>query len=629
MNQIEIKDLFNKFNEFIGKDSCYRENYCIGEICYDSDTHQIDSLKRNELGNYEDYLKQFLLRKYDSTNQFSNSLLIIGPIGSGKSTAIRNQIINIVEEKKNKECKNSCPLTNEVISIDFNSVNDIPTEKIDDDELFKVQLEESFNLMSDSIYFYEDPFKTFDVITRFIPWLASRKGIAQKCSTLSRFLAANRGDINSISLKMTPSDTLIDDLNKKYQECIAHMPANQLTIYFAYKQRWIWESESKIKCSCKCMVADNIDHLHPNVQRKMVETLRYVSDILHTKMLIPVRPVTITRANAGNYLIERRDHCAPRIESALINKIDWFLRESSISPSQEKLLQDLKNTLDRGHSKSIDDINNTNLLCLLINSTSGMSIRYAIRNIHNYFESPQALNALKSSLSPFNIKPSDLARGYFCSSSKTIMNNSFVRLDSSLSGKGWSFSLVKPRILDYLHRESTESTRRAIDLFEFLDGFGYSQKLIKDSLNDLMLPSRPLIWNKSGFRIGPRSMESRISLTPIGMGYIDHLFGEYTYEEVLLGTNSSITPSPIDVRNSHFELTKQSLLEIDLFISNKGVSLYKQVYGSDSDGIISRHWKNLKSGLKRRLKSDQIDFRRENYIKSEIQTLVSTWENSI
>lgn len=620
----EIKQLFNQFNNFIGKSQCIDENYCKGEIRYDTDDCRLVKLSKEEIGNYEERVQEFLSRKYESDSQYSNHLLLIGPIGSGKSTAVSNQI-NRTNKKRNKKI---CTISNEIIVIDFNLVNSISSYSKSDNELFIKQHNESINLISENIMFYEDTYLPHDILTSFIPWLSLRRGVSQKCPFLARFLTKCRGEINALVSGSNPDHPNVIELNKAYKNLIEEMSSEEHCIFLAYKQRWIWELMRESKCSCKCLVADNIDHLHPNVQKDIVELLRYISDIIHTKILVTVRPVTISRAMAANYLIERLDHCAPRIESALINKITWFIRENSLTKTQNNILIDLKNTLSRGQSKRVENISDSNLLCQLLVGTSGMSIRFAIRHIHNYLESKQAITACQNGNSPFQIKPSDLANGYFCSSGRSIMEQCYARLDTSLNGKGWNSFLIKPRILDYLSRGSTKTMRKAKALIDFLTGFGYEVEHIIDSLNDLMSTSRPLIWCKSGFKIEATTMYSKLEITPIGLGYIDHLFGEFSYEEVLLQTNQREHIHAHDVRNSHHNLTDQSLREVRNFLSIRGVSLFRQVYSDEDDGIILRHWNNLLPGLKHRLKRNfqAIDEQRSNFIKSKILNEVQDWK---
>jgi hypothetical protein len=513
--------------------------------------------------------------------------------------------------------------------LEFNDVVELPSNCSEEEEQIELQLEKAWSILSDGIFFYNpiDVTKT-DIITDFLPWIIQRKGVSHRCNVLGRFIEANRWDIMSLNQYSLPDTTVFKELDARLNTCIMNMSPEEQCIYKAYQQRWIWNRKNGAKrCNCKCIVADNIDHLHPQVQIELVKGLSFVSDILHSKTLVTVRPVTFAYTFAGHYLREHYDHCSPMILNVLKRKVERFVEQCQLNDVQRKFGKDLVSFMVselRRYKKQ----DHEGLFALLVNGTCGMSIRYAIRNIHNFLESEDAILAMSRNQSPFSLKPSALAHGYFCSSSSVLSDRCFARLDSSLKGRGWAASLVKPRILDYLTRGTTKTKRRAVDIINFIQSFGYEAEEIVDALNDLMSTNRPLVWCRSGFRVNDKTKNSRIVITPIGLGYLDNLFGELSYEQILLEKRIDDGVLPSMVLDSHYELTKKALDELELFLAERGHSAFYQIYEDGDDGITLRHWKNLKKGLQRR-NVKGYDWNRDNFISETIRKKVESWSLSM
>ncbi len=215
------------------------------------------------------------------------------------------------------------------------------------------------------------------------------------------------------------------------------------------------------------------------------------------------------------------------------------------------------------------------------------------------------------------MKISDLVRGYMFGERADAIPQSFENLYQVHGFRDKEQWLIKPRILDMLFRQSPR-TQQVRHVFHIMRRFGYHEELVVAAMNELMLRKRPLIWYNSGVRIEDSESPGLISLTPIGNGYIEKLFGEVVYDEHTLPWSYLSSRGPLGVWEFH-----QKLFEVDLSESQKaknryGSRFYFGIYSEERPSLSLRHAENLMVGLPFRLRTeDEYDPERVEWVRKK------------
>lgn len=349
---------------------------------------------------------------------------------------------------------------------------------------------------------------------------------------------------------------------------------------------------------------------------------------LGVRTIIAVRPLTYERSIHAHFVDIRTFHKSPDPCQVIIDRIKTFTQHfEKVLPVQlSKDLEDLRILFSSKHIPR-------SAISVVINAVSGLSVRNALLYARDFVNSEILKDKKTGTLSLRERKISDLVGALFFGSQQSIDTKKFEILYSVNGDFRISYSLIKPRILDFVIRiENGQTTIRRI--FEFISYFWNQEEyatehgveIIRTALNELMLRYRPLVWAQDGFSInsGEEYSNSIITITHIGQGYWDSLFGELLYEEVCLLSSIDRKVTIEDVIEFHKRLTDQDVTEMKCCKKKIGRIGYNRYYPQDDVASISLfHWNELNRSLAIRLNEDYdfiptLDIQRGEWIKELI-----------
>lgn len=588
--------------------------YCPGQVSFDFE--QGGSPAYVEEGYYERFLAQFLRPKMDQRGPGTGQVLVlIGGIGTGKSTAVRRSLYEAVLAGKDNEADSNEPFKRSVFHLNFEgweSEDESSTTPEEDEERFwnqiAVTLRETFRLS----------LSPRDEIKGFWHWCLDQEKLLIDSPIINRFLTAIEPKISAIvdpSNSPWSAEELERALLEDRQELISQLSTDDLAWYHIFAIAYILQS-AEYDTAFTYIFLDNVDHLPPALQKKAVEFIVKVTDVWHTKTVIAIRPLTWSRSAHGHLLIETELHYAPTVEMVLVTRINRFISSSSLSQDEQRALRAILATVTGSGGDP--------LLGRILPATAGISVRWAIRNFLNFMESQHLEQFRIDDLSTGGgLRISEFARAFFFSNRDQMLSHAFENLYQVNGDDRREYSTLKARILDYIVRAG--NGRGVVNhIFQLLEKFGYSTNLVSQALDELLVRTRPLLWCEDGFRcLKPGSM-GRVMATPIGRAYYDELLGETFYDEVCIAKErDDVVPLDL-VFQHHQKFSDQDLEDIELFKRDAGGIAYYALYPSDLRGLCVIHWKRLFLGLSKRATREgtQYDPQRENYLNEKIEAIV-------
>lgn len=591
--------------------------FCHGMRSYDWETGQFLQKQIHEKGEYESKILDFTLSQIDEKRPDNNALIIIGGIGTGKSTLLDHLSERIKGVRKLCAINNdNCTRHSLVIRINFDdwSNSGTPNRKRDAED-------KKISSITSTIWNYYD--SHIEAITQninsvqytdidFFYWLLKRKRLRGQSIDINKFLSEFGQLIKDATSSNNEESRGI--LEREFRALINILSSRELCLLKIYKLKFLNERRN---CKCAYLVIDNLDHLDPSFQIEAARIILLISSLLKSKTIIALRPLTYEHTIHGNTLIQAENHYSPQFEHVLEQRVeDYIIYKKNLSDREIGILRNLSQTLKKNKA-----------LKKALYATSGLSIRYAIRNFSNFLLS----SILRDFIRKHNeinskLRISEIIRAFFFSDAGGILPKAYQKLYTLKGDLRDDHLVLKPRILDYLNR-CTEFGRETIkSLHHFLKGFGYFDDDIKLAINDLLVRSRPLLWCDAGLSISSLNNHANVMLTPIGRNYINALFGEYFYDEVIMAESDHHMVHADDVYIFHKRFSEQDIRECDHFINTRGDYVYKSFYPNEICCISTQHWKKVQYGLTLRLESSShgipIDIR-ENWIEHQIKLLTS------
>jgi hypothetical protein len=539
-----------------------------------------------EPGVYEQELQSFLDRDPgDFRSPEDNITIIVGGIGTGKSTTIKRSIESVIAKARNCSVTSNgglCIAKPIVVVIDFKSW--------EDEQVLAVEEKRSENFWNLVATCARQAISTEiseeQEVKCFWAWLLNQPKLLRRSLIINKFLSVEREKIIQLSSSLisTPLPQILADLIKKRSRLFDSFKSEDFAWYSVALLAYQCLLPKKT-CPCLYLVVDNVDGLEPNTQRLALGLAQLLCAVLKARTLIALRPLTWKNVQ-GELLIDRKDHYSPHWNSVLISRLT------------ECLVTDRLNLID--HAKeAINQLinalrNESNFLHKMFSATVGISVRYALRNLHNLLQSPILKAAYSNKKFVLDLSVSDLSKAYFFGGASSIIPHAFENLYVTGSSRELSPVVLKPRILDFIKRRQNGMTTMK-GIFEFSFKFGHRADMVQTALKELAMRERPLIWSEDGYELFSRKSNSRVMLTPIGYSYIKDLFGELFYEEVCLAKpGEKITPG--DVLRFHTEFSEAEFREINHVVNKHEAMYYRAIYGDTA--LCVEHWKKLFNGLK-------------------------------
>jgi hypothetical protein len=543
--------------------------YVPGTVAWDWESCQFFAPKPE--GDYERMLDAFLSREWGGEWPGENVLVLIGGIGTGKTTALHRLKSAIGRDAICAECRGAPACKPVLITIDFLDVSENAT-----DQLFWTHVSEGLKLLgSPSI----ERLSLSDEIGPFWTWLCATPGFAEHSPPIAMLrelvgpLAAalhSGGD----GFQQT---ALQEKMLSARMELVRSSEAIDLAWYELAKLRFSLLTKRN-KCKGCFLFLDNIDQLAPTRQREAAEFAMTAARLLRARSIVAVRPLTWHVLSHGQLLVHHEEHYGPAPSVVLRSRIDSA--KGVLADEEWHALDSLYRTVV-GFG-GLD----TKGLPVAFHATCGLGVRFALRNFENMLESPH-LTAVSQKLD--DVPLSLLATAFFHGSGQALAEQCFEDLYSVEGPQPTELTvLLKPRILDMIGRVTGGRLTHG-KLLAWTKRFGYQQEDVVIAMDQMMEKTRPLVWSESGLRFSAADVDDLVAITPLGNGYREKLFGELIYEQARLRIATLDVPlSPLRaVYEFHQYLTEVDLKEVEQVVATRdGMRFYTRLYGLPDEASV-------------------------------------------
>lgn len=609
------------------------ELYHRGRVRYDWDqlprSERRFQLKEVQLGAYEQRL-QSLLHSIPLSPTSSNDrvVVLIGGIGTGKTTALQKAFSTNLVTGQVCTC---CPrqLAGEarrplLMHLDL-TTNEGEDADADHDQAAeqKATAMENDDIWNQLAAFFSERLSEGDVdegTPKFWYWCLSQPKLLARSKRIHTFLLSKRPILRAIEQgRPFGGENLEHNVANIYRErelFVQSFDAESLAWYQVFLFKY-YRSRDGAACPCDVIWLDNIDQASPRAQRLSVRIVLLLADVLEAKAFISVRPLTWQRSIHGNYLVTTEPHYSPDLGRVLESRTQRLFASGVLSEDAKKAVSALIAAVGARKGRYV-------WLREMLEATSGLSVRWAIRNLVNMTEAPLFSTLDCTSPDPLaQFKMSELVRAYFFGTRNAMIPHAFDNLYAVGGDRRRSRILIKPRILDLLIRVFN-GYAAVRDICFIMSQFGHEATVVLQALNELMRRTRPLIWCEKDFSISDAGSVAKILATPIGEEYYSTLFGELYYEEVCLAGSLEEVIHLGKVYAFHQELAKQDFEEIGNYVMDSGSLAYRQLYPRESVGISVLHAANLIVGLMNRTREGErfFDPKRAYWLDDQIQQIL-------
>lgn len=571
-----------------------------------------------EPGTYESELCNHLTARIKNTGTIESNLkVIVGGIGSGKTTVINRTLDIAIATRPVCACQTNddkCSAITRMIKFDFRGWQDGVVLKSDRERI------ESFwntieTIVSSSLY---APPKIENEILEFWPWLLVKVSLLQKSEKINIFLKQISPMLSAACLRqefMGKSPVqVINELHAKRDNLYSNLPIEDFAWYRTFYL--LHESEkNENKCNQTLLVFDNVDGLDPGLQRICLEIAKMMCGFLNAKTIVAMRPLTLKNTDYEN-CVDSINHCSASFESVVRARLEVCITQN------KEILGETGISAIKALIQAIDPVYGK--LSKLVKPTSGLSIRYALRNIFNMLESPIVSSNFGKPKFIKSMNLTEISRAYFLGARGTMIDHAFENIYVVGNFYNDQFILVKPRILDFIKR-CHGGCAIISDVCNFICSFGHEPETVTSALKELAMRARPLLWSEDGYGEVNAKSNARIMITPIGVGYLDELFGQLFYDEVCLIAESSAQITPSHAIQLHQKITEIDISESKEYIRKTSTYKYQMIYPEhNSSALCLAHWRNLHNGLRaiQNTYLDDIiyDEEREIWIRDQIKS---------
>ncbi len=460
-------------------------------------------------------------------------LVIVGPLGSGKTTLKNYIALNLIQNRKH--CEKCRPPRERLIAhIDFNehtNLNSVPEHELNT-EVYKIlcnELKSRLNLAR--------PLSENDEFDDF--WKQQIEEYKEQKSSSMAFR-------NIISLAQNP-EKLFDFTQKNEQ--LNNERKLLLANFFIYPEiyldylirlwRFIIQYHYCGSFGCGFVLLDNLDRVYPTVQRKVIEAVHTHARMGGPTFMILVRPETFDIVGLGTGIIDVENQNGPKpfdVISQHLNKFcadpeKYYSPDAGLPHQQFEILIKYLESVKRAIYTDPHQV-----FSKFMDNVCGKSIRIGHLIAQSFFY------ASRAEMMNDSVNVHDLIRLCIRGDSPQLIwkPNGVIEHLFRVSTQTTSGLLIKPRILRYLGR--SERTRRKFgEIHNVITGFGYDNSIITDAINDLMNTNHQLIRSNGFDYYGNRALQisggDNLRLTETGKGYSDYLLSDLDYiQEVMLDT---------------------------------------------------------------------------------------------
>lgn len=596
--------------------------YCPLKETYDW-RNDSKTIKTESGSDFETKIRTFFVRDSKSPDA-DNVRVIIGGIGTGKSTTVQRVLKNLFDGEF--LCKHStredlhCDHKPLVLYLDFELTKEEESHRNTDlKSLDAFWSSVTSNIETTGAINFDSGMRE---IVDFLLWCLTQKKLLANSILIHKFLEAEKQTLFEFQNKAALRSELGKTIKYTLNILLSNMSAQDFCWYIVFKFKYQLFVYDKSRCNCVYVILDNVDHLNPDTQTTAVSFAINLSEILSAKTIITIRPLTWERSTHAHTLVDVLYQYSPVVTDVIEKRVDWFIKNESISAAEEKVLKSLVNQL-------IGKTRHYNPLSNLLKATSGISVRFGLRNFANMLES-NIFSNIEVEEYDFDIldkfKIWQIARAFLFGNRDHILTHSFDNLYSVDKSK--SAPLLKARILDYINRICGGETEVA-KVVLFCEAFKYEKEIIITALNDLLMRRRPLIWCNLGYNLRPESKTTelfgKVVITPIGKSYLADLFGALFYDEQCLAKNLNDFVDVESIIDFHSYLTDADLEDISNYCNKNSAELYRKFYPKESISLSFLHWKNLFTGIEKL--SAHLDFhydpQRLNWISKQVNNILN------
>jgi len=583
---------------------CIRDSYLIASHADGTDLPYIMSKRYmsnngmafSKSNDFQKRVYAFLTRDFDKDNPIQKTAILVGGLGTGKSTFLW------YEKTKLKQFHEKTESQYALINVDFSTFHD----EISRDEAGK-------DKYRDKVYrsICEQLRKSIDdnnishmseeeEVTLFWNWCLKKYDLLQESNILSSHLSRLECKIKDSLEKEELATSLKEEKSHLFVSLQNDSHANMFYIFL----KLIYFLENK-QYERRYMFLDNLDHLLPDLQKEIVHLALRIGNGYNFRTLVSIRPLTAEKCFHGhrnNIVIE---HCSPDIMEVINSRIEVIARK--YSEKYPEFTHDVKKI-----SKLLERSKGNPLRKYLIRS-SGLSVRLALRQFHNFILSP----IIKDEAGRINTnkRVSEIIHAFIYGKDGADVNHNFENIYSVSGSINTHTITLKSRILYYLaYLKNGES--QLVDLYEYLKLF-YRQDIrasLINSLNELMYRPRPLLWVQGEFEVSNAESYQRIRMTHIGVGYIRSLFGELSYDEACISNGMYQRDGAAFALAHHKEFAESDFRESQYHALTYGLDSYKMSLSNDRQKSLSHiHWSRLARALQNR-NTPHYDANRESWL---------------
>jgi hypothetical protein len=613
-----------QIDQFIAAEQVASEHYCAGTRAWEWESGQGYTL---EPGAYDHKLMDFFADDPGrDVHQRLNIMVVIGGIGTGKSTAVRHAW-NKASSSPRKcsriaDPRHVCNTPPNLLDIELAGLAPQASRSQKRSIAAHAQASAFWQTVATLLQQMNPVRFDLELECRFWRWCVDKSSISDRSTTVQKWLGAHDFQIRAVTDSKPYAGwtlpQLTQALERAREELFHEMEPQDLAWYRAFQLAFVRTIAAETKCRCRFIILDNVDQLEPEVQREAVDFVILLAGIINARALIAIRPLTWERAFDAHVLVRMENHCAPSFRNVLMTRLSHLEKSGGCPPGAIAHLRALVDELTKEPSLWHD----------MFEATAGLSVRFALRNFANMTQSP-ILPAISSTPKPFDsMRASEFARAFFFGDGGTIDTHAFENLYRIGNDFRHGYRLVKMRLLDFTIRidNGVTSLRR---LKTSLEPFGYDDHMIFRALNELFRRSRPLLWSHEGHDSLAMTPSSRIAATPIGHGYYTNLFGQLYYDEVCLASSLRDVVSPERVIAFHNELWDQDEREIRRFVRTQNAHRYLSIYPAPEIlGISVVHAQKLRVGFEKRKFALPMGFDpdRDVFLRSRIAELLDLQE---
>jgi hypothetical protein len=519
-------------------------------------------------------------------------LVIVGPMGSGKTTLKDFAALSLL--KNRKHCSNCNPPKDRLIAhIDFNehiSLNDLKPNDLNKQVFILLCEEMQSRLNIAQIITPEMEYLDF--------WKVEIEEFKQqKSSSLAfRKIISQTSDQSILNFELKTPESIDRRQRlfykiKKNSECYLD--------YLIRLWKYIIQKKYCRVQGCGIILFDNLDRVHPTVQRKVIDIIHTHAKIGGPTFLVLVRPETFDNNGLGTGIIDVEDQKGPSPFEIIKKRLDEFCKNPEVFfDSKTGLPKEQFDLISQYICRVRKTIHSDSYQVFqkFIESTCGQSIRIGYLIAQNLFYANLA------EMQNEKISVYDLVRLCIRGDTPQLKWNPARTTEhlfrvSSLSSDGL---LIKPRILRYLGR-SNRDRRKLGEISSVLMGFNYDNTLITSAINDLMQISHQLV-RSNGFDYYDTKNElltsgHNIRITDIGKRYSDYLMCNLDYvQETMLDTFVDGDHFPLQIGFGYIadkfrliyyfldEIRAVDRKETEQFVEKWGDKGYKDAFG---DHLIS------------------------------------------